>query len=45
MVTLPASPPPQPPLYSNWGYFLLGHVVMAVTGKPTLAAALDGLLL
>jgi len=45
MVTLPASPPPGPLLYSNWGYFLLGHVVMAVTGKPTLPAALDGLLL
>ena len=45
MVTLPASPPPQPPMYNNWGYFLLGHVVMARTGKPTLPAALNGLLL
>jgi CubicO group peptidase (beta-lactamase class C family) len=45
MVTLPASPPPQTPAYNNWGYFLLGHVVMAVTGKPSLPAALDGLLL
>jgi CubicO group peptidase (beta-lactamase class C family) len=44
MVTLPASPPPQPAMYNNWGYFLLGHVVMAVTGKPTLPAALEGLL-
>jgi CubicO group peptidase (beta-lactamase class C family) len=45
MVTLPASPPPQPPMYNNWSYFLLGHVVMARTGKPTLPAALSGLLL
>jgi CubicO group peptidase (beta-lactamase class C family) len=45
MVTLPASPPPQPAMYNNWGYFLLGHVVMGVTGQPTLPAALDGLLL
>ncbi|MET0939034.1 MAG: serine hydrolase [Gaiellaceae bacterium] len=44
MVTLPASAPPQPAMYSNWGYFLLGHVVMARTGKPTLLAALQGLL-
>jgi CubicO group peptidase (beta-lactamase class C family) len=45
MVTLPASPPPQPAAYNNWGYFLLGHVVMARTGKPNLPAALSGLLL
>ena len=45
MVTLPASPPPQPPLYNNWGYFLLGHIVMARTRKPNLPAALNGLLL
>jgi CubicO group peptidase (beta-lactamase class C family) len=45
MVTLPASTPPQPAMYNNWGYFLLGHVVMACTGKPTLPAALQGLLL
>lgn len=45
MVTLPASAPPQPAMYNNWGYFLLGHVVMARTGKPTLPAALQGLLL
>lgn len=45
MATLPASPPPQPPAYNNWGYFLLGHVVMAITGQPTLPAALAGLLL
>ena len=36
MVTLPASPPPQPPAYNNWGYFLLGHVLMAKTGTSTL---------
>ena len=45
MVTLPASMPPQPPMYNNWGYFLLGHVLMARTGKPTLTAALYQLLL
>jgi CubicO group peptidase (beta-lactamase class C family) len=45
MVTLPSSPPPQPAMYSNFGYFLLGHVVMAVTGQPTLPEALDGLIL
>jgi CubicO group peptidase (beta-lactamase class C family) len=45
MVTLPASAPPQPPMYNNWGYFLLGHVLMAKTGKPTLTAALNQLLL
>ena len=32
-------------MYNNWGYFLLGHVLMARTGKPTLAAALARLLL
>jgi CubicO group peptidase (beta-lactamase class C family) len=41
MITLPASPPPAVPLYNNWGYFLLGHVVMAVTGSTTLITALD----
>lgn len=45
MATLPATAPPQPPAYNNWGYLLLGHVVMARTGQPTLQAALDGLLL
>ncbi|WP_053225773.1 serine hydrolase [Solirubrobacter soli] len=45
MTTLPASPPPQPPAYNNWGYFLLGHVVMAVTGKPNLHSALHEVLL
>jgi CubicO group peptidase (beta-lactamase class C family) len=45
MVTLPASAPPQPAAYNNWGYFLLGHVVMARTGQPNLPAALGGLLL
>jgi len=45
MVTLPASAPPQTPQYNNWGYFLLGHVVMAKTGQPNLPAALGGLLL
>ncbi len=45
MATLPASPPPQPPAYNNWGYFLLGHVVMAITAQPTLPAALAGVLL
>jgi CubicO group peptidase (beta-lactamase class C family) len=45
MVTLPASAPPQPKQYSNWGYFLLGHVIIAVTGEPTLPAALAGLVL
>ncbi|GAA1953219.1 serine hydrolase [Microbacterium deminutum] len=44
LVTQPASPPPTTPSYSNWGYFLLGHVVMKVTGKTTLPAALSGLL-
>jgi CubicO group peptidase (beta-lactamase class C family) len=45
MVTLPASPPPQPWMYSNWGYFLLGHVLMACTGQSTLPGALKGVLL
>ena len=44
MITLPASPPPAVPLYNNWGYFLLGHVVMAVTGSTTLIDALNSLL-
>ena len=44
MITLPATPPPATPMYNNWGYFLLGHVVMAVTGSATLVQALDGLL-
>jgi CubicO group peptidase (beta-lactamase class C family) len=45
MATHPASAPPQPPAYNNWGYVLLGHAVMARTGHPTLQAALDELLL
>jgi CubicO group peptidase (beta-lactamase class C family) len=45
MVTLPASPPPQPFAYSNWGYFLLGHVLMARTGTTTLPGALQKLML
>jgi len=44
MITLPATPPPATPMYNNWGYFLLGHVVMAVTGSATLVQALNGLL-
>jgi CubicO group peptidase (beta-lactamase class C family) len=44
MLTLPASAPPAPSAYNNWGYFLLGHVVKAVTGDTTLAQALDTLL-
>jgi len=44
MLTLPASVPPAPPAYNNWGYFLLGHVVKAVTGETTLVRALDTLL-
>lgn len=44
MLTLDASAPPAKRAYSNWGYFLLGHVVKAVTGEPTLVAALDTLL-
>jgi CubicO group peptidase (beta-lactamase class C family) len=31
-------------MYNNWGYFLLGHVVMAVTGASTLVEALSLLL-
>ena len=44
MLTLAASAPPAKRAYSDWGYFLLGHVVKAVTGEPTLVAALDTLL-
>jgi CubicO group peptidase (beta-lactamase class C family) len=44
MMTLPSTPPPTAPAYNNWGYFLLGHVVMAVTGAATLDAALQTLL-
>ena len=44
MLTLPASAPPAAPMYNNWGYFLLGHLVMAVTGAATLDAALETLL-
>jgi CubicO group peptidase (beta-lactamase class C family) len=44
MITLPSSPPPAVPLYNNWGYFLLGHVVMAVTGSTTFIDALNSLL-
>jgi len=44
MVTLPASAAPAPPAYNNWGYMLLGHVVMAVTGASTLIDALNTLL-
>lgn len=44
MLTLPASAPPVTPAYNNWGYFLLGHVVRAVTGETTLVRALDTLL-
>jgi CubicO group peptidase (beta-lactamase class C family) len=44
MVTLPATSPPVTAAYNNWGYFLLGHVVMAVTGAASLDAALDALL-
>jgi CubicO group peptidase (beta-lactamase class C family) len=44
MLTLPASAPPTAPAYNNWGYFLLGHVVKAVTGDATLVGALDRLL-
>ena len=44
MLTLPASMPPTSPAYNNWGYFLLGHVVKAVTGDATLVGALDRLL-
>ena len=44
MLTLPASAPPATFAYNNWGYFLLGHVVRAVTGETTLVRALDTLL-
>jgi len=44
MLTLPSSPPPTTAAYNNWGYVLLGHVVMAVTGHATLVDALDELL-
>jgi CubicO group peptidase (beta-lactamase class C family) len=44
MITLPATPPGASAMYNNWGYFLLGHVVMAVTGQPTLDSALSTLL-
>ena len=44
MLTLPATAPPATAMYNNWGYFLLGHVVMAVTGSATLDGALDSLL-
>jgi CubicO group peptidase (beta-lactamase class C family) len=44
MITLPASAPPAPANYNNWGYFLLGHLVMAVTNETTLVRALDTLL-
>jgi CubicO group peptidase (beta-lactamase class C family) len=44
LATMPTYPPPQPPAYNNWGYFLLGHVVLTLTGAPTLATALNQLL-
>jgi len=44
MTTLPASAPPATPMYNNWGYVLLGHIVMAVTGAATLVDALTSLL-
>ncbi|MBC7894196.1 MAG: serine hydrolase [Cytophagaceae bacterium] len=44
MLTLPANAPPAMAAYNNWGYFLLGHVVQAVTGTTSLVAALDALL-
>jgi CubicO group peptidase (beta-lactamase class C family) len=44
MLTLPASPPPAMGAYNNWGYFLLGHLVMGVTGAGTLIGALEELL-
>jgi CubicO group peptidase (beta-lactamase class C family) len=44
MATLPAIAPPAPAKYNNWGYFLLGHVVMAVSGASTLIEALNSLL-
>jgi CubicO group peptidase (beta-lactamase class C family) len=45
MLTLPATTPPANPAYSNWGYFLLGHVVMAVTQSATLIDAIRPLLM
>lgn len=44
LLTLTASAPPVTPVYNNWGYFLLGHIVRAVTGETTLVRALDTLL-
>jgi CubicO group peptidase (beta-lactamase class C family) len=44
MLTLPSSAPPAAAMYNNWGYFLLGHLVMAVTGAATLSSALETLL-
>jgi CubicO group peptidase (beta-lactamase class C family) len=44
MLTLPASAPPAPPAYNNWGYFLLSHVVKAAANQTTLVEALDTLL-
>jgi CubicO group peptidase (beta-lactamase class C family) len=44
MTTLPASAPPASAMYNNWGYHLLGHIVMAVTGAATLVDALTSLL-
>lgn len=44
MLTLPATAPPAMAAYNNWGYFLLGHVVMAASGSATLKDALDALL-
>ncbi len=44
MLTLPASAPPSTAMYNNWGYFLLGHLVMAVTGATTFDGALATLL-
>jgi CubicO group peptidase (beta-lactamase class C family) len=45
MLTLPATTPPANPAYSNWGYFLLGHVVMAVTQSATLIDAIRPLIM
>jgi hypothetical protein len=39
LLSMPGSMPPAPPAYNNWGYFLLGHIVMAVTGATSLDAA------
>src|SRR5207245_1062583 len=44
LVTLPALDAPADPAYSNWGYMLLGHLVMALTGSASLVEALDSLL-